>query len=248
MSHVARTVAIRLLAVASAAAVMPAAHAVALVTTDASAVAMFQAGGSVLGFDDLPPNGGGGSAGNTGVPIQPASQLSSQFISMGVRFSSDGGPVGIVSVKGLGNQADARSAFNLLGGSNGGGPLPVLDYFRPIVLNFVLADGSTASTTNRVGAWNDPTGSLIRLSVFDMNGSLLESAEAAQGNFIGITHAGIASASFTYVATQSQAGFSLDDVSFGPVSGVPVPPAAWMLGAGLLALGLQRHRTRRLPR
>lgn len=233
--------AVSALCAAALLAAIPASRAASLVTTDQVAVASFQAGASVLGFDGLPPNGGGGSAGGTGVGIQPASQLTDQFIGLGVRFSSSGGPVGVVGVQGLPNQSDAKSPFNVIGGSKSAAPLPTLDYFQPIVLDFVLADGSTPSTTDRVGAWNDPTGSRIRLSVFDAGGNLLESVEGNQGFFIGISRAGIASASFSYVATQSIAGFSLDDVTFGQVSGVPVPAAGWLMVVGLLAVaGRQR--------
>ena len=86
-----------------------------VVTTDPTVVATFQAGASVLGFDAIPPNGGGGSFGNTGKPIQPESQLTDQFSNVGVIFSSTGGAVGVVGVEGLPNESDATSPFNLIG-------------------------------------------------------------------------------------------------------------------------------------
>lgn len=102
---------------------------------------------------------------------------------------------------------------------------------------------SVQATTTKVGVWNDPTGSLIQLSVFDINGDLLESIQADQGFFICVSNPLIASATFSYVSTQSVAGFSLDDVTFGPVSAVPVPAAAWNFGSGLLGLiGIARRK------
>ncbi|MEJ2407659.1 MAG: VPLPA-CTERM sorting domain-containing protein [Candidatus Thiodiazotropha sp.] len=202
-----------------------------IVTTDQNIVDTFQSGASILGFDALPPNGGGGSSGNTGTPIQPESQLADQFLDLGVIFSSTGGSVGVV-----GAPSDAVSPSNVIGGSSIGSTLPVLNYFEPISLQFVSPNTTTPSTTIKIGAWNDPTGSLIQLSVFDINGNLLESAQADQGFFIGISNPLIASATFSYISTQSVNGYSLDDVTFGAVSVVPVPAAAWLFGSGLIGL------------
>ncbi len=205
--------------------------AASIVTTDQNIVDTFQTGASVLGFDALMANGGGGSNGNTGTPIQPESQLTDQFLNLGVIFSSTGGTVGVVGAPG-----DAVSLFNVIGGSSLGNTLPVLNYFEPITLQFVSPNTTTPATTTKVGAWNDPTGSLIQLSVFDINGNLLESIQANQGFFIGISNPLIASATFNYVSSQSVNGFSLDDVTFGSVSAVPVPAAVWLFGSGLLGL------------
>ena len=195
-----------------------AASAASLVTLDPSSVAAFQSGHTVLGFDSLPGNGGGGSAGNTGVPIEPASQVTDNFLSQGVRFSSSGGPAGVVSVQGLINEGDAHSPFNVLAGSALLESVPVLDYFTPIQLDFVCPDSTLPTCAERVGAWNDPTGSRIRLEVFDAGGALLESVEADQGYFLGIQRAGIARAVFSLVSSQGSWGFSLDDVTFSAPS------------------------------
>ena len=209
-----------------------------IVTTDQTSVDAFQTGASVLGFDALPPNGGGGSSGNTGTPIQAESQLTNQFANLGVIFSSTGGPVGVV-----GAPSDAVSLSNVIGGSSVGSTLPVLNYFQPITLQFVLPNTTTPAVTTSIGAWNDPTGSLIQLSVFDTDGVLLESVQAGQGFFIGISNPLIASATFSYVSTQSVAGFSLDDITFGSVSAVPIPAAVWLFGSGLLGLvGVARRK------
>lgn len=218
------------------------AWAATVVTTDPTIVTTFQTGASVLGFDALPPNGGGGSAGNTGIAIQPESQLSAQFANLGVVFSSTEGPAGVVGVQGLPNESDAKSPFNVIGGSASATPLPVLDYFQPITIQLVLPNTTTPALTNRVGAWNDPTGSRILLSAFDINGVLLESVEADQGFFVGISNPAIASATFSFITTQSVPGFSLDDVTLGPVNPVPLPASAWLFTSGLFALGVFRRR------
>ncbi len=140
-----------------------------LVTTDFASVTAFQADASILGFDSISPNGGGGAGGNTGVSIQLESQLTDQFSNLGVLFSSTGGPVAVVSVQGLPNQGDAKSPFNVLGGSIQGNPLPTISYNESITLDFVFPDTTIPTVTSHVGAWNDPTGSRIRLSVFDIN-------------------------------------------------------------------------------
>jgi len=199
-----------------------------LVTLDTSLVSAFKSGANVLGFDELPGNSGGAYP---GTPVQPASQVTDHYRNLGVLFSSAGGPIAVID----GNccPGDARSVPNLIGGTVLSGPTIVLNYFAPIKLQFVQPGTSTPSTTTRVGAWNDPTGSRIRLSVFDQNDVLLESVDADQRYFLGIQRLGIASATFTFLAQQSIPGFSLDDVTFDPLAttDVPAAPAAgtlWM--------------------
>ena len=85
-------------------------------TQSTNLVAAFQAGGDILGFDEIPGIAGAGS-GDTGAPIPVASQLRTNYEQLGILFSSTNVPVGVVSVKGLGNQSDARSPYNLIGGS-----------------------------------------------------------------------------------------------------------------------------------
>jgi hypothetical protein len=217
-------------------------HAVPISTTDAAQVAAFQSGATVLGFDELAPNTVGGSLqGNTGAPIQAASQLSAQYAAQGVVFSSSGGPLGVISVEGLSNQADAKSPFNVIGGSVLSGGIPVLNYFSPITLVF-------NALTSKVGAWNDPTGSNVTLSAYNLAGDLIESVTGDQGLFLGIAADGIARAVFTYNVTQGAQGFSLDDVTFvavPPVSPVPLPASALLLLTGLIGLkGARRRMTR----
>jgi PEP-CTERM motif len=215
------------------------AWAASLVTTDPEAVATFQTGALVLCFDALPSHSGGAGAGNTGIPIQSEYQLMDQFSNSGIKFSSTGGPLAVVSVEGLSNAGDAKSPFNVIGGSLPAIPLPMISYYEPIMLDFFLPDTTIPAVTSRVGAWNDPTGSRILLSVYDINGLLLESVEADEGFFIGITNPAIGSATFSFVSTQSVEGFSLDDVTFG--APVPAPATVWLFGSGLIGfLGFRR--------
>lgn len=193
-------------------------HASSLVTTDTNAVAAFQSGGEVLGFDEIPGNGGGVGG---GVAIQSASQLTTNYGQLGIRFSSSGGPVGVVSVKGLSNQSDARSPYNIIGGSVSNGATPVLNYVAPISVQFVQPGTTNLGSMDWVGAWNDPTGSRIRLTVYDAQTNAIDSVLADQGSFVGIRTNGIVRAEFLHVLNQSQSGFSLDDVSFGPVQWKP---------------------------
>jgi len=193
-------------------------HASSLVTTDTNAVAAFQSGGEVLGFDEIPGNGGGVGG---GVAIQSASQLTTNYGQFGIRFSSSGGPVGVVSVQGLPNQSDARSPYNVIGGSVSSGTTPVLNYLAPISVQFVQPGTTNVGSMNWVGVWNDPTGSRIRLTVYDAQNNEIDSVLADQGSFVGIRTNGIARAEFVHVLNQSVSGFSLDDVSFGPVQWRP---------------------------
>ena len=190
--------------------------AASLVTEDTNAVAAFHAGGEVLGFDELTGISGSGS-GDTGKPIPVASQLRTNYNQLGIQFSSAGGPVGVVSVKGLSNQSDAHSPYNLIGGSASSSGSPVLDYLAPISVQFVQPGTTNTGSVDWIGAWNDPTGSRIRLTAYDVQSNVLDTVLADQGFFVGIKTNGIARADFAYVSTESVVGFTLDDVSFGPV-------------------------------
>lgn len=207
--HIKKAVALAFSFVSASIAINPMSEALALslVTQDISDVTAFQTGANVLGFDDLPGNS------LTGF-INPQSQLTRQFQDLGIVFSSTGGSVGVVSVKNTVVESDAKSPFNLIGGSVTGSMGPVIDYSAPIEITFTTPNSTTSNVTSRIGAWNDPTGGRIRLSVFDLNGNLLESEEANQGFFIGISNPNIASAKFEVISAQRTFGFSLDDVTF----------------------------------
>lgn len=213
------------------------AHGTGFVSTDPTQVAAFQAGATVLGFDEMT-----GTGVAPGVAIPAESRLTNQFAGSSAVFSSTAGPVAVISWP-----IDARSDPNLIGGSQLVSDVPVVDYLQPIQIGFIAPGTSGAGVTDRVGAWNDPTGSRIRLTVFDASGTPLESVEADEGVFLGISRPGIASATFGYVSTQSAAGFTLDDLTFAPPAAVLVPvlspggTALLWLALLAAALALREH-------
>lgn len=197
-----------------------------LATTDAGEVASFQSGAVVVSFDSFP-----GNAISYFVPITEANRVSDQFQNLGVMFSSTGGPLAAVFAP-----SDARSDPNVVGGSSNG---PIVDYYQPIRVDFVVPGTSNPGVTDRVGAWNDPTGSQIRLSVYSTEGQLLATADANQGFFVGISNVPrIAYAVFTDL-TPGGDGFSLDDITFTTPTTVPEPAG---LGVFLLGLPLMWRR------
>ena len=190
-----------------------------LVTVSVPAVQAFQTGSIVLGFDEVPGNAGGSTPGAAGTPVQLQSRVTQRYRDQGVLFSSSAGPIGVVSVQGLSNQSDAHSPYNLIGGTESIDTIPRLSWYAPITLQFLDPLTGLPAVTDRVGAWNDPTGSIILLSAYDIGGNLIESVQASQGFFLGLQDPGIASATFSWVSNQATQGFSLDDVTFGFVPG-----------------------------
>ena len=61
-----------------------------------------------------------------------------------------GGPAGVVGLQGLPNQSDARSPYNVIGGSDPVGGTPRLNYFEPIVIDFVAPGTSIPATTEAI--------------------------------------------------------------------------------------------------
>jgi hypothetical protein len=199
-----------------AACVAARAQAASLVTLNPNLADVFMASADVFTFDGLP----GATNAAPGALVPPEAQLSDDLLATGqLIFSSDGGPIAVVDVLGTGDEGDAQSLPNVVcGTSTGAGGSVVFDSLRAIHLDFVDGKGNPALVT-RVGAWNDPTGSRIRLTVFNVDGVVLETVEAFQGYFVGINRDGIASARFEHVTNQSGVGFSLDNVAVGFCAG-----------------------------
>lgn len=187
-----------------------------IVTLDRSAAATWQSGARILGFDTIP----GAALFNPGTIVPRDSQLSDDYAECaGAVFSSAGGPAAVIKVLGSSQAGDAQTLPNIVGGTSLSGPNIVINYLTFIEIEFVdEQDGPRPAS--RVGAWNDPTGSRIRLSVFDSGNRLLESVEGNQGVFLGIAQSGIARARFEYVSTQTVQGFSLDDITIGRESSI----------------------------
>ncbi|MEP6888622.1 MAG: PEP-CTERM sorting domain-containing protein [Nitrospirales bacterium] len=214
------------------------------VSSNAADVAAFQAGATVLTFESIP----GITAFNNESPgtAVPASALLKNQIA-GLTFFSNfsGGPF-VLDLTGFGNISDAKSGHNILSGTEpGSGTQGTICFTCFIEVTF-------ASPVSRVGAWNDPTGSRIQLLATDAGGTTIFGQPFAnQGQFVGVSLStnSIDRALFQYISTQSVAGFTLDDVTYGRVGGggntVPEPTALVLFATGATALfsrRLLRHR------
>ena len=187
-----------------------------LVTTDPAAVAAFSSGATVLGFDE-----GVGNLWPPGSPVSEFAEVGDQYAGCaGVVFSSGGdGPAAAVGTFNTPLQGDAASPWNVLGPTQNFGFFVSLDYDAPIQMRFIDPEGLPVPMA-RVGAWNDPTGSRIRLSAFDANDVLIASVEADQGFFLGIetdpSGSPIARTVVEHLANQAGLGYTLDNVTLLP--------------------------------
>jgi hypothetical protein len=198
------------------------AEAASIATSNQEMVDAFVAGAvGPVGFDGPP-----GNAFQPGSLVATANAIDDDLQSIGLLFSSTGGPTVAVNYA-----PDAKSDPNVLGGTSlSQSSKPVVDYTQPVDIRFVIRGTTTPSTTDLIGAWNDPTGSIIKLEVFDADDKPIESVQANQGQFLGIQAPGIARATFTFLQVQSQPGFTVDDLFFAatvPQCGDPVNDATF---------------------
>jgi hypothetical protein len=206
-------------------------HGATIVSNNAAAVASFVGTSMLIGFDNITGCVLNGTNCTNGRAVAAAWKVTNQYAGQGVEFSSGNNPAFVVSYA-----PDARSDPNLLGGTsvNQAGTL-VINYRSPIDARF--ASGGV----DLVGAWNDPTGSVVKLEAFDTGGALLASISANQGYFLGISTPGIARATFS--TEQTSRGFTIDNFYFHPQAvSVPLPPALGLFGTSLAALLLARRR------
>jgi hypothetical protein len=211
------------------------AGAVPFVSNNAAAVAAFQAGATIQTFEGIP----GVTAFNNETPgtVVPAAALLKNQIA-GLTFSSNfaGGPT-VVNLTGFANLSDAKSAPNVLSGTDvGSGSDGVLCFTCFIEVTF-------ASPVSKVGAWNDPTGGNILLLATDLGGGTqFDSASGGQGNFIGVSVSSnvIQRGLFLFVSAQSVNGFSLDDLTYARISTdgstIPEPASLLLFATGAAAI------------
>jgi hypothetical protein len=211
------------------------------VSSNAADVAAFQAGATVLTFENIP----GVTAFHNQSPgtAVPNSALLKNQIS-GLTFFSNfsGGPF-VLDLTGFGNIGDAKSGHNILSGTEpGSGSQGTVCFTCFIEVTF-------ASPVSKVGAWNDPTGSRIQLLATDAGGATIFGQPFAnQGQFVGVSLPTntINRALFQYISTQSVTGFTIDDLTYGTVGGggggsaVPEPTSLLLCASGIAALVYRR--------
>jgi hypothetical protein len=188
-----------------------------------------------------------------GSAVPTDAELSDQYDSDGVLFSSSSPFVAVVDIG-----SAVASPPNGIGGVTSDG---LLSYADPITFTFVVPGTTTPGVTGNVSIEADADGipgQYAKLSAFDIHGNLLDSQTL---NDVGsevwsIDVAGIHSAVFDFPTTSAGVpttgspfgngtGIALDDLTFGTVgatgptgpSAVPLPAAAWsaMMLLALLA-------------
>lgn len=183
----------------------------------------------------------------TGMPNSPGSavpapsQLSTQLLSSGVRFSSLSAYVAVV-VLGTGH---ATSGTLGIGGTAANG---ALSYAAPIRVSFWdPANSATLGVTNFVQIRGDliPIAGTITMRVFDPLGALLATVTLPDGGGTTLTYNGANVHSVEITGTSATVAF--DDLQFGvvrAVDGVTVPePATLSLFAGgAVLLGVMARR------
>lgn len=172
-----------------------------LSTTNAAAIAAYQAGRIVLGFDELVV-----PSGPCFLPLD-SNQYAAQAIPVSAK--ADGSAqTHHARLSECGNLGATQTVPNLIGG----GPGAVsLGWREPICFDFPVP-------TNAIGAHPDFSGSNTTLTAYRSNGAVFTSTSGNQGLFLGITEPDIAHAIWTWNFDQGAAGYSLDNVtlSFAP--------------------------------
>jgi len=170
------------------------------------------------------------------IPI--SARISNQYLATdGVIFSSGNDFLAAVNL-GLNH---ATSGIVGIGGSDGANGLTYAgEFFRA---NFFDPNNiSTQAVTNYVEIIGDliSDGTGGTFSAYDINGVLLgsDSQTDVSGNTFVLAFEGIHSVRFTGSGT-----IALDDLTFNPVTAIPVPAAVWLFGSGLIGLiGVTRRK------
>lgn len=213
-----------------------------IATTDATAISAFQNGATIVTFEGI----SGITAFNNQTPGTdvPATALLKNQVA-GLTFSSNAieGPA-VLDLTGFGNAGDAESTPNVVSGTEIG-----LSGNAAICFN-CFVEVTFASPVSRVGAFNDPTGGVVRLFATDQGGAtIFEQVDGDQGEFIGADTGinNIERALFLFISAQAVTGFTLDNVTYARAgtTTVPEPATLSLLGGGLVALAWIRKRTTR---
>jgi hypothetical protein len=170
--------------------------------------------------------------------IPTSARISNQYLGTdGVIFSSGNDFIAAVNL-GIGH---ATSGSVGIGGSDGANGLTYAgEFFRA---NFFDPNNiSTQAVTNYVEIRGDniSDGTGGTFSAYDINGVLLgsDSQTNVSGNTFVLAFEGIHSVKFTGSGT-----IALDDLTFNPVTAIPVPAAVWLFASGLLGLiGVARRK------
>lgn len=183
----------------------PAAAALAtvVVTKDSTVATAFQAGRTVLTFDEI------------NVPPPYFMDLpANQYAALGILITAnvDGSSLtNVCQIPAMGHFGITQTPPNIIGG---GVTVSGLSWRETVRFDFpVPADA--------IGAHTDWTGSNTTLTAYAADGTVLAAGTADQGDFVGIEVPGIAYATWRWNFDQSAQGFSLDNVVFS----IPGPTA-----------------------
>ena len=216
-------------------------------TTDAGLIAAFQNGLTVQTFESLAGRTPQGITAYTqGAPVDAGAFVFDQV--PGVQFSV-GGTVGtnMPALYELGGAiaGDARSGSNVLGPvdfdfTTKFGPGAFIEVFFPVKVS-------------SVGFWLNPALGNVTLIAADTNFAFsgleehtLETFAGTAGRFVGISRPTADIGGFKIIGT-GDAGFTVDDFSYGAAVAVPVPePAEWalLLGGAAAMAAWRRRRVR----
>jgi hypothetical protein len=210
------------------------AGAVPFVSNNPVDVAAFQAGATIVTFEGI----SGVTAFNNqtvGTPVPAAALLKSQI--PGLTFFSNfaGGPA-VLDLSGFAYLSDAKSAPNVVSGTEPGDTNGLICFTCFIEVSF-------ATPVSKVGAWNDPTGGNIQLLATELGGgTVFDTATGGQGNFVGVSLASnvIERGLLLFISPQSFNGFTLDDLTFARASVdggvIPEPATVLLFATGLAAI------------